>query len=97
MPSQAATSLRPGERYYDVYSGATRMTSASETSASVAFWNLTGQTMTLSVAGQTHVLAAGRSVTLDLPRSFTWQVPGRATETTQISAGHTTAEVLIRR
>jgi hypothetical protein len=42
-------------------------------------------------------MPAGRSLTLDLPRSFTWQVAGRAAQAATIPPADGTAEILIRR
>ena len=49
----------------------------SDDRCSIAFWNLTGGALSLRINGRDHVLSAGRSLTLDLPRTFAWQVSGR--------------------
>src|SRR5262245_44048132 len=90
MGPTGTTSFRVSDRFYDLYSGATRMAATSDL-CSVAFWNLSGQTMTVRVDGRDVVLAPNRSVTLDLPRNFTWQVAGRAAEVAQINSSHSAA------
>lgn len=92
----ASTSQRPAGSFYSVLLGPRGM-ERSDGRCSVAFWNLTGRTLSLRIDGRDHVLSAGRSLTLDLPRSFAWQVSGREPEATRIAGESTTAEVLIRR
>jgi len=94
--SSPSTSLRSGGSFYSVLPGPRGM-ERSDDRCSIAFWNLTGGTLSLRIDGRDHVLSAGRSVTLDLPRTFAWQVSGREPEATRIAAGSATAEVLIRR
>jgi len=95
MPPAGATSLRPDTSFFDLYTGVGRGGAAAR--ASVAFWNLTPGALTLRVGGQEQTLPPGRSVRLELPRLFAWQVAGRASQTASIPASHSTAELLIRR
>lgn len=97
-PMSGSTSLRVGESFYDVLPGPMRMDGdTARTRCSVAFWNLTAQTMTLRVDNRDVVLASGKSTTLELPLTFAWQVVGREAGATTIPSGRATAEVLIRR
>jgi len=97
-PPSEANALKLATSYYDLYSGATRPgVPLPDGRCSVAFWNLTGRPITLRASGQERVLPTGRSVTLELPREFAWNVVGREAEAARIPAGHTTAEILIRR
>jgi len=40
----------------------------------VGFWNVTGRDVTLKIDGQPRLLPKDRAVTLDLDRSFAWQI-----------------------
>jgi len=94
--SPPSASPRSGGSFYSVLPGPAGM-ERSDDRCSVAFWNLTGRTLAVRIDGRDHVLGAGRSLTLDLPRTFAWQVSGREAEATRVAAGSPTAEVLIRR
>jgi hypothetical protein len=97
-PPSETGALKPLTAYYDLYSGTTRPgVPLASGRCSVAFWNLTGRTITLRAGGQDRALPAGRSVTLELPHEFAWNVVGREAEAARIPASHTTAEILIRR
>lgn len=91
-----STSLRPGESFYSVTPGP-RGRDTGDQYCSVAFWNLTRGALSVRIDGRDHVIGAGRRLTLELPRSFAWHVNGREAEATRIAAGHSTAEVFIRR
>ena len=95
MPPADTTARRADTSFFDLYTGTGRGGAADR--ASVAFWNLTPGVLTLRVGGQERALPPGRSVRLDLPRLFAWEVAGRGAQTATIPAGHTTAELLIRR
>lgn len=94
--SGARTALRPGESFYTLLPGPAGMGRADDR-CSVAFWNLSGRELTLRADGRDYPLAAGRSVTVDVPTSFAWHVTGREAEATRIPTGHASAEILIRR
>ncbi len=97
-PPPGTSALKQGTPYYDLYSGATRPgTPLPSGRCSVAFWNLTGRALTLRIGGQERTLPPGRSLTLELPREFAWNVVGREAEAAHIPSAHTTAEILIRR
>lgn len=97
-PPPGTSALKQGTPYYDLYSGPTPLaTPPASGRCSVAFWNLTGRALTLRVAGQERTLPPGRSLTLELPREFGWNVVGREAEAARIPTDHTTAEILIRR
>jgi hypothetical protein len=96
--SGRSTAMRVGESFYEVLPGPAGMSKTGEGErCSVAFWNLTGQTLTLRVSGRDVSLAPSRSVTLDVTPTFAWQVVGREGEATTIPSGRATAEILIRR
>src|SRR3954470_11355603 len=61
--SASSTSQRPGGSFYSVLPGPRGM-ERSDGRCSIAFWNLTGRTLSLRIDGRDHVLTAGRSMTL---------------------------------
>ena len=89
------TARRVGEPYFDLYAGQRKGTPSA--GVSVAFWNLTAGTVTLRVQGRDWDLPPRRKVTLDLPRSFSWNVVGRQAEQTRLAGNQTEAEILLRR
>jgi hypothetical protein len=68
-----------------------------QTSCTVAFWNYSSRDVTLTVGGQQRLLRAGKGITLDLPRSFTWRTDGRAEETEQVPGNVPGMEIKIWR
>jgi hypothetical protein len=62
----------------------------------VGFWNLTGRDVTLVVEGRSHSLARDRALTLDLNRSFTWQIDARGPQSEQVADDQATHEVVVR-
>ena len=83
--------------YYQAYPLMPRTTDrpASERST-VAFWNLTGHTVTLKIDGQAQVLPRGQCLTRELARDFVWQLDGREPERRTIPAGDAGLEIVIR-
>jgi hypothetical protein len=64
--------------------------------ARVGFWNITGRDVTLSIDGRQRTLAKDRAVTVDLQRSFTWQVNDGVLQTERVPGEQSTFEVIIR-
>jgi hypothetical protein len=97
--TSGSTSMRVGESFYQLLPGPVRMGREGESSdrCSVAFWNLTGQTLSLHVNGRNVSLAPNKSTTLDLPMTFAWQIQGREAEAMRIPSDRGSAEILIRR
>jgi hypothetical protein len=93
---ETTTALKPWTAFHELLPGPTA-TRASRDGCSVAFWNLTGRPVTLKVEGREQTLAVGRTLTLNLGRSFVWQVDGGASQTVRLPEGRATAEMLIRR
>jgi hypothetical protein len=62
----------------------------------VGFWNLTGRDVTLTVDGQAQLLPSNRAITLDLERSFAWQIDQRAAVSEHVPAGRDFHEVILR-
>lgn len=62
----------------------------------VGFWNLSGRDVTLTIDGKALSLPKDRAVTLDLERSFTWQVEGRPQHVERLAEGIATHEVVIQ-
>jgi len=67
------------------------------TTAKVSFWNYSGRDVKLRVDGETRTIAAGRGLTLELPRDFVWQVDERTPETERVPSREPALEIVIRR
>jgi hypothetical protein len=63
----------------------------------VGFWNNTEQDLVVTVDGQARTLVRGKGVTLELPRSFVWQVDGREPRSERVPAEQAGLEIVIRR
>src|SRR5262245_25541064 len=63
----------------------------------VGFWNLTERPLTLTIDGEERVLPSRRSLTLHLPRQFTWQVGQRAVQVERVPADRGSLEIVFRR
>ena len=62
----------------------------------VGFWNLTGRDITLRVDGQPRTLAKNHAVTLELARTFSWQIDGERTTNELVPAEQAFHEVILR-
>jgi len=61
------------------------------------FWNLTDHDLTIKVDGQSHVVARGKNLPLEVGRQFVWQIEGRDPQREQIATGESAIEIVIRR
>lgn len=99
-PTPASATSRPAApgKYYVLYRVAPRGSQAgSGQRGRVSFWNLTGRDVVLRVGGRTQSIARGKRVSLDLERTFEWQVDGRAAEKATIRDGDVGLEVVLRK
>ena len=62
----------------------------------VGFWNVTGRDVTLKIDGQPRLLPKDRAVTLELGRSFNWQVDQEQAVTEHVPAEQPFHEVILR-
>ena len=62
----------------------------------VGFWNLSGRDVRLTIEGKTWMLPRDRAITLDVERSFAWQIDQRTQRVERIADAETTYEVVIR-
>jgi hypothetical protein len=62
----------------------------------VAFWNLSGRDVQLTVEGKSWTLARNREMTLDLGRSFAWQVGDGVQHVERVPDGEAAFELVIR-
>ena len=62
----------------------------------VGFWNITGRDVTLTIDGQARKIAKDHALTLELSRSFVWQLDGRPPQTERVSVEQTVYEVILR-
>ena len=94
-PGAPGVTERTSSSYYDAYAAA-GVPAAGE-NCSIGFWNNTPRTIRLNVQGKDHELAAGRGLTLELPRQFVWQVDGRAPRAENLAAAAPALDIVIRR
>jgi hypothetical protein len=62
----------------------------------VGFWNMSGRDVTLVVDGQARLLPRNRLLTLDLARTFAWQIDQQPRHTERVAEDRATYEVVIR-
>jgi len=62
----------------------------------VGFWNQSGRELKLVVAGHLHLVPHDRAVTLDVPRTFVWQIDQQPARTENIAAERTTYDIVLR-
>jgi hypothetical protein len=65
--------------------------------AKVSFWNVTGRDVVLRVEGQTHLLGQGKSLKLDLGRTFVWKMDDYQAQVEQVPASVPSMELVLRR
>jgi hypothetical protein len=98
MPQPAVQESHSSTNAFDTYSvPPDKGTKPAADRCSVGFWNLTDKELTLKIDGQTHTLAAGKSLTRDLARQFVWQVIGREAQNSTVPAADVGMEIVIRR
>lgn len=102
-PLPAPTSKEPPLRAPSVtesrsYGGVmpTQATEVTPGRCKVGFWNITGADVTLTIDSQQRRLAKDRAVTLELGRSFVWQLSGRGPQTERVPDGQYLFEVILR-
>ena len=64
--------------------------------AKVGFWNITGADVTLTIDGQQRKLPKDRALTLELGRTFVWQVEGRGPRLERVPDEQNVFEVILR-
>jgi hypothetical protein len=77
-------------------SGDQALAGSTKQRCKVGFWNLTGRDVSLKVDGQQRLLPKDRAVTLDLDRSFAWQIDQGQTTTERVPDEQTFHEVILR-
>jgi hypothetical protein len=93
----AQESRKADEKFYDSYFVGSAARAPGGDRCAVTFWNLTGQSLALTIDGLPRTLTAGQSVRLDLKREFAWGVTGRDQERQQVPAQESGVEIVIRR
>jgi len=84
--------------YFDTYVRALHNSERREGSRPTAeFWNLTQHDLTIKVDGQRHIVAKQKSLLVEVPRQFIWQIEGRDPQKEQIATGELALELVIRR
>ncbi len=96
-PMPPASEPRESQSYYDAYAASQTGTAAATGTCSVGFWNSTARPVTVRVAGQVQFIQPGRGVTLELPRTFTWQLDDRQPQPARALADQAGLDIVIRR
>lgn len=89
--------IRESRSYYNAYPIAARTPVPSGAQRfPIGFWNLSDRALRLTVGGQTHLLPRGAKWTAELPRSFRWQIDGRAASQDKVPDNEVGLEIVIR-
>jgi hypothetical protein len=72
-----------------------KFASAKDDRCRVGFWNITGREVTIVVNGQSRSLARNQSLTLELARTFNWQMDGRQ-NSESVPDGQSTFDIVLR-
>jgi hypothetical protein len=94
---QEATAHKVEESYFRVYTNAGSERNSRTERKSVTFWNLTDAALTLKIDGQSQVVPAKSSQTLQVPGEFAWRVQGREPEVSRVPPEETGVTIMIRR
>jgi len=62
----------------------------------VGFWNITGRDLTVHVDGQPRKIAKDQAVTIDLARTFVWQIGDGVVQTERVAEDRGSYEVILR-
>ena len=74
----------------------TTASASSDGRCKVGFWNLTGRDVTVTVDGTPRPLPKDRAITLELGRSFRWQMDDGPARTESVPDSQTTHEVVLQ-
>jgi hypothetical protein len=64
---------------------------------SVGFWNLTDRDLTVSVAGQDHIVLRGKTLKLQTGRQFAWRLDGHEPQNETVPMENAGVEIVLRR
>jgi hypothetical protein len=64
---------------------------------SVGFWNLTDRDLTVSVAGQDHIVLRGKTLKLQTGRQFAWRLDGHEPQNENVPMENAGVEIVLRR
>jgi hypothetical protein len=93
MPPAEKPIAKPGPTVYELRADSP---ATAKNRCRVGFWNQTGRDVSLVVAGNMQVVPHDRAVTLELPRTFVWQVDQQPARTEKIADEGATHEIVIR-
>jgi hypothetical protein len=63
----------------------------------LGFWNLTGRDLTVSVAGQAHIVLRGKTLKLQVGRQFAWRLEGHEPQNETVPMENSGVEIVLRR
>ncbi len=93
-PSKKAPKIRESASFYQQ----TKLNeiSAENNTCQVGFWNISNRDVVLKVGGRTYDLEKNRSLTIDLPREFSWQIGSAGRNQEFVPEDRNSYEIVIR-
>jgi hypothetical protein len=92
-----STSAKVATTVFDLYTNGDARPASTPARFVVRFWNLSADTIQLTIDGKTVSVPRGQSRTVETGSQFAWQVSGRAPEVSQVPAEARGVTVTIRR
>jgi hypothetical protein len=99
MPSADGRTLsaKPATTVFDLYTNGDARPAATPGRFVVRFWNLSSESLKITIDGQSLDVPGGQSRTVEAGGEFVWQVAGRAPEVSRVPAEARGVTVAIRR
>lgn len=95
-PPTESRSLK-GPTILESRSSSTSKSEAAAEKCKVGFWNQTGRDITVKIDGQPRVVQRDRAITVELGRSFVWQVDQSEPTSERVPAEESFHELIIRK
>jgi hypothetical protein len=92
-----STSAKPATTVFDLYTNGDARPASNPGRFVVRFWNLSSDTLKLTIGGQNLDVPCGQSRFVEAGGEFVWQVAGRAPEVSRVPADARGVTVAIRR
>ena len=92
-----STSAKPVATVFDLYTNGDARPASTPGRFVVRFWNLSAESLKITVEGQNLDVPRGQSRTVETGGEFLWQVAGRAAESSRVPADARGVTITIRR
>jgi hypothetical protein len=92
-----STSAKPVTTVFDLYTNGDARPASTPGRFVVRFWNLSAESVKITVEGQNLDVPRGQSRTVETSGEFLWQVAGRAAESSRVPADARGVTITIRR